>query len=259
MNKKLLVKLTGITLGVALLFSGCSSAASSSQGSADKKYTIALDPTYAPFEYVSNGKKMGIDVDLLSAIAKKENIPYQIKIMKFAGIMPGIQAGQVDGSIGAISITDERKKTIDFSDPYYDSGLTTIVKKDSNIKSLNDLKGKTVVVKKGTTGAKFAEDNKDKYGFNIKYLDDSPSMFLEVKNGTSDATFDDYPVIGYKISIDKNSGLKIVGGRVTKDQYGFAVKKGSNSELLKKFNKGLKELKADGEYDKIIKKYVNVK
>jgi len=180
--------------------------------------------------------------------------------MKFSGMIPGIQSGIVDGAVAGISITDLRKKTIDFSDPYYDSGLTAVVKSDnSKINSIADLKGKTVAVKKGAMGAKYAEDNKDKFNLTIKYFEDSPSMFLEVENGNADVAFDDYPVVGYKISQDKNSKLKLVGGKITKDEYGFIVKKGANAELLKKYNAGLKAIKANGEYDKIIKKYINVK
>jgi glutamine transport system substrate-binding protein len=258
-KKKLIATITGMTLIMGILLSGCGSSSTASQNG-DKKYTIAVDPTYAPFEFKQGDKNVGIDLDLLSAIAKEEKFSYELKIMKFSGMIPGIQSGIVDGAVAGISITDLRKKTIDFSDPYYDSGLTAVVKSDnSKINSIADLKGKTVAVKKGAMGAKYAEDNKDKLNLTIKYFEDSPSMFLEVENGNADVAFDDYPVVGYKISQDKNSKLKLVGGKITKDEYGFIVKKGTNAELLKKFNAGLKAIKANGEYDKIIKKYINVK
>ncbi len=259
MKKKIIATITGMALIMGILLSGCGSSSTASQ-SADKKYTIAVDPTYAPFEFKQGDKNVGIDLDLLSAIAKEQKFSYELKIMKFSGMIPGIQSGIVDGAVAGISITDLRKKTVDFSDPYYDSGLTAVVKSDnSNITSIADLKGKTVAVKKGAMGAKYAEDNKEKLGLTIKYFEDTPSMFLEVEDGNADVAFDDYPVVGYKISQDKNSKLKLVGGKITKDQYGFIVKKGANAELLKKFNAGLKAIKANGEYDKIIKKYINVK
>lgn len=128
---------------------------------------------------------------------------------------------------------------------------------NNSIKSLDDLKGKSVAVKKGTAGAKFAESLKDKYSLNIKYFDNSPNMYQEVINKSSDAAFEDYPVIAYKISLDKDKPtLKIVGDKQNLNSYGFAVNKGKNKELLDKFNAGLKKLKENGEYDKILAKYL---
>lgn len=154
-----------------------------------------------------------------------------------------------------MSITDERKKKVDFSDPYFDAGLTVVVKKDSSIKSIDDLKGKKLAVKNGTTGAKFASDNADKYGYEVVQFNDSPSMFQEVSNGNADALIEDYPVITYAIA-QQDLKLKTVGDRLNGDQYGISVMKGKNQDLLKKINKGLENLKKNGEYDKIIDKYL---
>jgi polar amino acid transport system substrate-binding protein len=177
--------------------------------------------------------------------------------MDFKGIIPALQANQIDGAIAGMNITDDRKKVLDMSEGYYESGLSLVVKGDNtSIKSVEDLKGKTFAVKKGTAGAKFAEDNKDKLGSTIKYFNDTPSMFQEVKNGNADVTIEDYPVIAYMVSVAPNSGLKIAGEKLTKNYYGFAVNKGKNSELLKAFNEGFKKLKENGEYDKIVAKYI---
>ncbi|HEY9577042.1 MAG TPA: transporter substrate-binding domain-containing protein, partial [Pseudobacillus sp.] len=155
-----------------------------------------------------------------------------------------------------MSITDERKKVVDFSDPYFDAGITLVVKKDNNdIKAVSDLKGKTVAVKKGTIGAKFAQENADKEGFEVTQFNDSPAMFQEVANGNADALIEDYPVIAYAIA-QKDLGLKIVGDRLNGDQYGIAVLKGENQELLEKINKGLAELKESGKYDEILNTYL---
>ncbi|AAK78096.1 ABC transporter permease subunit [Clostridium acetobutylicum] len=244
----------------AILLTGCENSNSNSDKSktSSKKYTIATDATYAPFEFRTGSDYQGIDIDILSAIAKKENFTYDLKPMNFNGIIPALQSNQVDGSVSGMSINDERKKTLDFSNSYYDSGLCVVAKSDNkSVKTINDIKGKTAALKKGTAGAAYAEANKEKYGLTLKYFDDSPSMFQAVMNGNADITLEDYPVIAYKISIDKNSGLKIVGDeKITTSPYGFAVKKGTNKELLKKFNDGLKKIKADGEYDKIISKYI---
>lgn len=255
MKKKLITSITLALVLTSSLLVGCGSSGSST--TEKKKYTIATDATYAPFEFEKDGKYVGIDIDILNAIAKEENFDVDLKPMNFKGIIPALTANQVDGSISGMTITDERKKSLDFSDGYYDSGLALVVKKDNTaINSINDLKGKTFAVKKGTAGAKYAEDNKDKLNATIKYFDDTPSMFQEVVNGNADATFEDFPVIAYTIAVNPNEGLRIAGDKLTSDPYGFAVNKGKNKELLDKFNDGLKKLKASGEYDKIVSNYI---
>lgn len=255
MNKKLIAAITAFTILATILLAGCGN--STSQTSGKKKYTIATDATFAPFEFQKDGKYIGIDIDLLNAIAKEENFQFDLKPMNFNGIIPALTSNQVDGAISGMTITDERKKVLDFSDKYYDSGLGMVVKEDNTaIKSVNDLIGKTIAVKKGTSGAEFAGQNKDKYKLNIKYFDDTPSVFQEIKNGNAVADFEDYPVIAYSISVNPNQGLKIVGDKLTSEPYGFAVNKGKNKELLDKFNDGLKKLKANGQYDEILAKYI---
>ncbi|WP_446897792.1 transporter substrate-binding domain-containing protein [Clostridium sp. LBM24168] len=259
MKKKSLIALVISSLMLTTVLAGCGNNSSSSE-TGNKKYAIATDATYAPFEFKSGDKYVGIDIEILEAIAKKENFSYELKPMNFNGIIPAIQSNQIDGSVSGMSITDERKKSLDFSDPYYNSGLAIVTKAGNNaINSIDDLKGKAASLKKGTAGAKFAEDNKDKYNLTLKYFDDTPSMFQAVINGNADVAFEDYPVIAYKLSVDPNSKLRIAGSKITDSPYGFAVKKGKNAELLKKFNDGLKKIKEDGEYDKIINKYIKTK
>lgn len=263
MNLKKALSIAALAALSALFVAGCGSdskpAAGGAAPSADKVYTIATDAKYAPFSMEVNGKYQGIDVDVLAAIAKEEGFKYELKPMDFNGIIPGLVSGQLDGAIAGMSITDERKKTVDFSDPYFTSGYAIVVNaNNTSITKLEDIQGKTVAVKKGTTGAKFAEDNKDKYNLNITYLDDSPGMMLAVANGNADLLFEDQPVIAYQIKIGEQKNLKIVVNNIQNPapQYGFAVKKGANPELLKKFNDGLKKIKDNGTYDKIVKQYI---
>lgn len=259
MKKILSVIISALLLGT--IFAGCGKESSTTGTSSQKKkYTIATDATFAPFEYEKDGKYVGIDIELLDAIAKLEGFTYELKPMDFKGIIPALQANQIDGAIAGMSITDERKKVLDMSDGYFESGIS-IVAKESNasINSLEDLKGKTFAVKKGTAGAKYAEENQSKLNSKINYFNDSPSMFQELKSGNADIAIEDYPVIAYAISVDSNSQYKLVGEKLDKNYYGFAVKKGENKELLDKFNAGLKKLKANGEYDKIISKYIKTK
>ncbi|GAA4720353.1 transporter substrate-binding domain-containing protein [Brevibacillus fulvus] len=227
-----------------------------SSAPAKEKYVFGTDATYPPFEFEKDGKYVGIDIDLLNAIAEAEGFEIEIKPMDFKGIIPGITSKQLDGAAAGISITDERKQVIDFSEPYYQAGLSLVVRADNEtIKNPEDLKGKTIAIKKGTTGAKFAEELAQKYGAEIKYFDDSPAMFQEVVNGNADVTLEDYPVVSYKIAVDPNSNLKIVGDRLNGDYYGIGVAKG-NEELLKKINDGLKKVQESGKYDEIIKTYL---
>jgi glutamine transport system substrate-binding protein len=176
--------------------------------------------------------------------------------MDFGGIIPALKANQLDVAIAGMSITDERKKVVDFSNAYFDAGLTLVVKKDNNsIENLEDLKGKTVAVKKGTTGATLALQEASKVGFEVVQFNDSPSMFQEVSNGNADVLVEDYPVIAYAIK-KSNLDLKVVGDRLNGDQYGIAVLKGENQELIKKINEGLAEIKEYVTYDEIVNKYL---
>ena len=104
-------------------------------------------------------------------------------------------------------------------------------------------------------GRNLRQDNESEYGYKIVQFDDSPAMFQEVQNGNADALIEDYPVIAYAIS-QNSLGLQIVGERLNGDQYGIAVLKGKNSDVLQKINDGLQELRDSGEYDKILDKYL---
>lgn len=257
MIKKVIALVTTVVLCGAM-FVGCGK--NEAKTEENKKYIIATDAKFAPFEFEKDGKYVGIDIEILEAISKAEGFQYDLKPMDFNGIIPALTSNQIDGAIAGMSITEERKKALDFSEGYFESGISLVVKADNNtIKSLDDLNGKSFSVKKGTAGAKFAEDNKDKYGAKLTYFNDSPSMFQEVINGNADVAFEDYPVAAYKIALETTPTLKIVGEKNEKNYYGFAVNKGKNQELLKKFNEGLKKIKENGEYDKIIAKYLSAK
>lgn len=219
-------------------------------------YSVGIDVTYPPFEYQEDGEYKGIDIDLIRAIAEDQGFDIELEAMDFGGIIPAMQAGQLDIAIAGMSITDERKEVVDFSEPYFEAGLTLVVADDNNeIAGLEDLDGLTVAIKQGTTGAKWAEDNKADYGFETIQVNDSTSMFQEVSNGTADALIEDYPVIAYAIAQD-NLSLKTVGDRLNGDYYGIAVLKGKNDELLQKINDGLANLRENGKYDEIIGTYI---
>ncbi|MGX6962553.1 amino acid ABC transporter substrate-binding protein/permease [Vagococcus xieshaowenii] len=221
-----------------------------------KTYDIGTDITFAPFEFQNDkGEYEGIDIDLLNTIAKSKGFDVELKPLGFDSSIQAVQSKQIDAMIAGMSITDERKKSFDFSDPYFDSGIQMAVKKGNDkIKGLEDLKGKTVATKVGTESATYVEENQKKYGYKVKNFDDATGLYQALKNGEADAIYDDYPVLGYAIS--QGQALQFVGDKVTGSSYGFAVKKGENKELLKLFNEGLKEVKENGTYDKILAKYI---
>lgn len=250
------VSLLLVAAMLALFLTGCGTDSSNGSSGEGKVYKVGIDTTYPPFEYEENGEYHGIDIDLFTAIAENQGFEFEFDAMDFGGIIPAMEAGQLDVAIAGMSITEDRKKVVDFSDPYFDAGLILVVHNDTNdIDSVEDLEGKTVAVKNGTTGAKFAMDNADKYGYEIVQFDDSPAMFQEVSNGNADALIEDYPVIKYAIAKD-NLDLKLVGDRLNGDQYGIAVIKGENQDLLEKINQGLQELRDSGEYDEIVNQYL---
>lgn len=224
--------------------------------SSGKTYVIGTDITFAPFEFQDvNGKFVGIDMDLLEAIARDQNFKYEVKPLGFNAAVQALESGQVDGVIAGMSITDERKQKFNLSEPYYDSGVVMGIKENNDsIKSYEDLKGKKVAVKTGTEGYRFAESIAAEYGFKIVPFDESSQMYDDVKTGNSVACFDDYPVLRY--GVEQNNGLKIVTEMEKGGSYGFAVNKGKNQELMDKFNTGLANLKTSGEYKTILGKYL---
>lgn len=228
------------------------------QAAEQKTYTIDTDVTFPPFVYAnSENKYVGIDIELLKAIAKEEGFKVNIRPVGFNAAVQSVSSGQADGMIAGMSITEERKQKFDFSDPYYSAGIVMAVKEGSGIKSLSELKGKKVAVKTGTAGADYANSIKDKYGFEVVTFDDSDGVYNDVINGNSAACFEDSAVMYYAIKNGLN--LKVVTKPANTTETGFAVKKGQNQELLKMFNEGLAKLKANGQYDKIIKKYTEGK
>ena len=246
-----------VSVLAALLVAALSLLLTAGPASADgEKYVIATDTTFAPFEFQDKqGNFVGIDMDLIRAIADDQKFSVDIKPLGFDAALQAVQANQVDGVIAGMSITDARKKVFDFSEPYFESGIQMAVLKSNNdIKSYEDLRGKRVSVKNGTQGSDFANSIKDKYGFTVVSFADSSTMFDEVKTGNSVAVFEDYPVLLYGIA--QGNGFKTVTPKEDPTGYGFAVNKGRNAELLQKFNAGLDNLKKSGRYDEIINRYL---
>ncbi len=249
-------KWLGKVLAIVMTIVGVGMIMQPAQAANKPHYTIATDTTYPPFEFQTDkGQYRGIDIDMLKAIAKTEGFTYTLKPMSFNAGVQAVQAGQVDGLLAGMSITDARKQEFDFSKPYYKSGIVLAVsKKDHNIKALKDLKGKTVAAKTGTMGAEYAKKMAPKYGFKVTYFNDSNTMYSDVMVGNTVGTFEDAPVMGY--AIKQGTQMKIVTKPANGGWYGFGVKKGSNAALLKDFNAGYTKIVDNGQFDQIVERYV---
>ena len=248
--------LTGILAAVVVTsLSGCGISGSKDAAQQKKELIVGTEPSFAPFEFPDgkDGEITGFDMDLIKAMAKKMGYEtVTIKGMGFDALIPAMNAGNIDVIISGMSITDARKKQVLFTDPYYESGLMVIVKKDNNeIKSFDDLKGKRIGVQLGTTGAQEAEKIE---GAKVTNFDTSDLACIELKNGNVDAVISDLPVLQYFLKQKGSSYAKAVGTPKKGDFYGIAAPK-DKKDLVDGINTALKELKDSGEYKKIYTKW----
>lgn len=230
----------------------------SKDSASGKKWVIATDTVFKPFEYTNEKNEfVGIDVDILAAIAKDQGFDYELKSLGFDAAVAAVQSGQADGIIAGATIKKERTDAgWMFSDGYYNATQTFVVAKGSKIKSFEDLKGKNVAVKNATAGADYANSLKDKYGFTVTVFQDSPTMYQDVTLGNSAACVEDTPIMQASIK-EGGLDLQIPSGMESEGApYGFAIMDKANQQLLDKFNAGLADIKKDGTYDKILAKYL---
>ena len=221
-----------------------------------KTYKISSDSSFAPFVFQNDQSKYtGIDMELIKAIAKDQGFTLEISNPGFDAAVSDVQNGNADGMIAGMTVTDARKATFDFSDPYYTTNSILAVQDSSTISSYEDLKGKTVGVKNGTASQTFLEENKSKYGYKIKTFSDGASMYDSLNSGSVAAIMDDEPVIKYAIKQGRKFKTPIEG--TPSGQIAFAVQKDSNPELIEMFNNGLANLKESGQYQKILDKYLS--
>ena len=254
MSKKLIALMIAGVLILSFGLVGCGK----KEAPAAKILKVGSEASFAPFEFQEEGSKdyAGFDMDLIRAIGKQMGYEVQIQNMGFDGLIPGLESGTVDVAISAMTITEERAKKINFSQPYYKSGLTIVVKNDNTtIKSFADLDGKKIAVQIGTTGADEAKKAKNAQ---IREFNSAPESFLELKAGGVDAVVNDKPVNDYYIAKSGGKDAKEIGAPLTAEEYGIAVAK-KNTELLTNLDKALAELKKNGEYDKIYSKWFGAK
>ena len=252
--KKALVLMMTLLMAV-MMVAGCGGGDKKAPAvQAPKILKVGTEPTFAPFEFQKEGSKEfdGFDMDLIRAIGKQMNMKVEILNMGFDALIPAINAGNIDLAIAGMSITPDRQKAVDMSDPYYVSGLVVVVGKDNAaVKSVNDLNNKGIAVQIGTTGAERAAKVP---GAKVKNFNTNAEVFLELKNKGVEAVIIDKPVAEYFLATGGGKDYaKIVGDTMEAESYGISLKK--NSPLTKEINKALLDLKKNGEYDKLYTKW----
>ncbi len=211
---------------------------------------VATDATFPPMEFVENGKKTGFDVELVEAVAAKMGKKVEWVDIDFKGLVPGLIAKRYDMAVSAIYITDERKKVVDFTQPYYAGGLVAMVKDGSSIAKLADLNGKKVSVQVGTKSVSYLTDNYPKV--QRVEVEKNQEMFNLVDIGRADAAVTGKPAAFQYVRT--RGGMKVLPEQLTTEEYGMAIRK-DTPELTAAVNKALEQLKADGGYQVVVNKW----
>ena len=222
-----------------------------------KDLRVASNTTFPPFEFVNTKTQeiTGFEMDLIRAMGKQAGYEVKITNMAFDGIIPAVLSGSVDVGASGFSVTEERKKRVLFTEPFYKSGLTVLVAKgnEDKIQGFKDLDGRKLAVQIGTTGAAYA---KNVEGARVSAFNTTSEAFMDLNVKNADAVVLDRPVLAYflktKPRVAKN--LQLSTEIADAEHFGFAVKKG-NAELLQKLNAALEELKKSGEFAKIEDKW----
>ena len=236
---------------VALFAAGCGSGDDSGGGEGGgETLSVGSDIPYPPFEQGKPGSYTGFDVELVEAIAENIGREAEFEDTSFDTIFVDLGQGKFDMVASAATITDEREKTVDFTNPYYISEQAILVQEGSDIDSVEKLSGQTVGVQKGTTGQEFSEESTD--ASEVRAYPQGPDAVNALTAGTVDAVVIDIPVA--ENAVEASSGIELSAAIPTEEEYGFAVAQGQE-ELLEELNEGLKETIDDGTYAEIYEKW----
>ncbi|OEU96656.1 ABC transporter substrate-binding protein [Streptomyces oceani] len=216
------------------------------------KLTTCTHLPYEPFQVKKDDEIVGFDVDIVDLVAKSLDVEQKIVDTPFEGIQSGedLNANKCDLAAAGMTITDTRKKNLDFSDPYFDATQALLVKKGKKYDSFEDLKGKKLGVQQATTGATYAKENAK--GVELVQFEDLALLLTAVKTGQVDAAINDNGVLFDYVK--QNDKTEVTTEMDTGEHYGIGVRKG-NDALRKEINSVLKKSKKDGSYDKIYKKW----
>ena len=220
---------------------------------AAKKLVVAVDTAFVPFEFrdPKTGEYIGFDIDLWAAIAEVLGVEYELQPMDFVGIVPALQTGSVDVALAGITITSAREKVVDFSHPYYDSGLTLMVRADNeDINGPEDVAGKRIAVRTGTTSDNHAPSLNPAEIIRFPNIEQA---YMELRTGRVDVAMHDTPNVLYYIQTAGDGAVKAVGPRMQAQSYGIGFPLGS--KLRNDVNVAFLELVESGRYAEIYRKW----
>jgi len=242
MKKALALVLASVMLVLTLAACG---------GETAEKLVMGTNAAFPPYEFKEGETIVGIDADIAAALAEKLGVELEIKDMAFESLIPAVAGGSVDIVLAGMTVTDERKESVNFSDSYATGIQSVIIAEDSAIASIDDLAGKIIGVQTGTTGDIYCSDD---YGEEaIKRYDNGALAVQALINGQVDCVvIDNQPALAF---VEANEGLKILDTEYAIEDYAIAIGK-DDPELLEKINVALAELKADGKIDEIVSKYI---
>lgn len=213
------------------------------------------DPSFVPFEMMDreSGEMVGFDMDILREVAQRAGFDYKLQTMSFNGIIPALQTGSVDIALAGITITEKRERIVDFSDPYYDSGLRLLVPTNNRATtSVDDLQGRRVACKIGSTSYDFLQRRLGTDAEIVPYPD-SADMYMALMSGSVDAVLYDAPNVSYFARTRGRGRVKTVGPLYEGQQYGIALVEGS--PWRNKVNAALQAMREDGTYAAIYQKW----
>ena len=257
---KKIISLVMVLVMATAVFSACGSKSSDSKSDGDGKQVLSMatNAEFPPYEYVEGEDVVGIDVDIAQAIADKLGMELKVDNMNFDSIIPAITSGKDAIGAAGMTVTDERKKNVDFTDSYATGVQVVIVREDSKITDVKDLTTKgannTIGVQLGTTGDIYCTSDIQDKGFGkVQQFNKGADAVQALVSGKIDCVvIDNQPA---KEFVKANKGLKILDTEYVTEDYAIAIAK-DNTELKDKVNGALKELKADGTIQKILDKYI---
>lgn len=255
-----------LVAAVALVAAGCGSGNDTTAGGNEtgasteaggsgggEPLSVGSDIPYPPFEQGKPGEYTGFDIELMEAIGEKIGRTPEFTDTSFETIFRDVAQGKFDAAISAATITEEREKTVAFSDPYYLSEQAILVKEGSDITGLGDLAGKTVGAQQGTTGLELGKEKAN--ASELRPYPEGPDAVNALKSGIVEAVIIDAPVA--QNAVEEAGGVEIAEKVPTEESYGIVVAKG-NTALLEEINEGLAEVIADGTYTTIYEKWFNL-
>ena len=253
---KKFIKIFAAVMAIAMMltcFAGCSTE--------DNKLVMATNANFPPYEYKEGDEFAGIDIEIAGKIAEKLGLELEIADVEFGSIIGGVQSGKYNIGMAGMTVTDERKQSVNFSDTYATGIQSVIVKEGSDVKTVDDITamveaGGKIGVQQDTTGDIYASDTVENGGYGednvIRYKNGADAVQALVTGKVGCVIIDNEPA---KSFVAANEGLKILDTEFAVEDYAIAIAK-ENTELLDEINKALSELKADGTIDEIVKKYI---